>query len=460
MKKTQLAPSALLVLCLASAWPLGTLAAVSADEAATLKTKLTPLGGERAGNADGSIPAWSGGYTTVPAGYKPGQRRSDPFASDKPLYTISSKNMEQYADKLSDGQKAMLKRFASYHLDVYPSRRTAAAPQWVYDNTLKNATRAKLAEGSSGYPIPVGAYGGAPFPIPKTGLEVVWNHLLRFQGSATRMSNGQTWMVTADGKRVMTVEGQQDIKMPYYDPNGSADKFDGLYWMTRVVNVAPAIRAGEAIVGRVNLDESKTNSYVYLTGQRRVRKLPNAFGDTPTPQSAGVMNFDEINVFAGNPGLFNWKLVGKKEMLIPYNSYKVLGPTSAEPLLESAHLNPDYIRWELHRVWVVDAELAAGKRHSAPKSRYYFDEDSWIAAMGDRWDAKGQLWKTLFGTTVAYPEIPLTEHAFYGFYDLISGAWYAGPLANKPAAMIGRYAVPDMKDEAFTPDAMVGDQLR
>jgi len=434
-------------------------AAVSPEEASHLKTDLTPLGGERAGNKEGSIPTWSGGETKVPAGFKPGQRRSDPFASDKPIYSISAKNVEEYAAVLSDGQKAMLKRYPSYRLDVYPTRRSAAAPQWVYENTAKNAVRAKLVDGSS-YPIPAGAFGGVPFPIPKTGTEVIWNHLLRFQGVATTVTNGQTWMVTSDGKRVMTVEGRQDIKMPYYNPNGSADNFDGTYWFTRVVNVGPPLRAGEAIVGRVNVDDAKTNAWVYLTGQRRVRKLPNPNGDTPTPSSAGVMTFDEINVFSTSPGLFNWKLVGKKEILVPYNNYKTFGPTSAEPLLGTSHLNPDYVRWELHRVWVVDAELKPGKRHAAPKARYYIDEDSWLAVLGDRWDAKGQLWKTLFGLTVTYPEIPLTDHATYGFYDLISGAWYAGPFVNKPAEAIGLQAVSNIKDEAFTPDAMVGDQLR
>ncbi len=443
----------------ALALPLAAVAGVSSQEAQQLKSTLTPLGGERAANKDGSIPAWSGGQLKVPAGYKPGQRRADQFSGDKVLFTVTSKNMEQYADKLSDGQKEMLKKYPSYSINVYPTHRTAVAPQWVYDNTLKNAVNAKLVPGSS-YDVPSGAYGGVPFPIPKVGVEVVWNHLLRYQGSSIRNAGGQTWMVTADGKRVMTVEGKQEIRMPYYDPEGSADKFDGTYWMTRVVNSGPPIRAGEAIVGRVHLDEAKTQAWVYLTGQRRVRKLPNPSGDTPTPQSAGVMTFDEINVFAQHPGLFNWKLVGKKEMLIPYNNGKIFEPSNPEELMEDRHLAPKSVRWELHRVWVVDAELAPGKRHTAPKARYYFDEDSWLAVLGDRWDAKGQLWKTLFGLTVVYPEMNVTDHALYGFYDLVSGAWFAGPFNNKQSSVIGLQPVTDLKDATFTPDAMVGDQLR
>lgn len=439
--------------------PLAASAAVSPQEAQQLKSSLTPLGGERAGNKEGSIPAWQGGQLKVPAGYTPGQRRGEQFPADKVLYTITAKNLDQYADKLSDGQRAMFAKYPSYSISVYPTRRTAVAPQWVYENTLKNAVNAKLVPGSS-YEVPGGAFGGVPFPIPKSGVEVVWNHLLRYQGASVRNAGGQTWMVTADGKRVMTVEGKQEIKMPYYDPAGSAEKFDGIYWMTRVVNAGPPIRAGEAIVGRVHVDEAKSQTWVYLTGQRRVRKLPNAGGDTPTPASAGVMTFDEINVFAQQPGLFNWKLVGKKEMIIPYNNGKIFEPGKAEDLMDEHHLAPGLVRWELHRVWVVDAELAPGKRHTAPKGRYYFDEDSWLAVLGDRWDANGQLWKTLFGLTVTYPELEITDHALYGFYDLISGAWYAGPFNNKQVPLMGLQPAPDLKDSHFTPDAMVGDQLR
>jgi hypothetical protein len=447
------------VACLVISVPGYSFAAVSADEAQQLKSVLTPLGGERAGNKEGTIPAWQGGVLKPQPSYQPNQRRSDPFANEKPLYSVTAKNIEQYSNVLSDGQKAMFKRYPDYRMDVYPTHRTAVAPDYVYANTLANATKAKLVDGTD-YQIPSGAFGGIPFPIPKTGLEVMWNHLLRYQGTATRTLNGQTWMVTADGKKVMAVQGRQEIKMPYYDKSGSAENFDGTYWLTRVVSDGPPIRAGEAIVGQVNVDDTKTRTWVYLTGQRRVRKLPNPNGDTPTPQSAGLMSFDEVNVFGGGPGLFDWKLVGKKEMLIPYNSYKALQSDSAEALMERSYLKPDSVRWELHRVWVVDAQLKPGKRHTSPKGRYYIDEDSWLAVLADRWDVNGNLWKTLFGLSVTYPEMELTDHITYGFYDLVTGAWYAGPYVNKTASAIGLQPVANLKNEVFTPDAMVGDQLR
>ena len=399
-------------------------AAVTPEEAAKLKTELTPFGAEKAGNKDGSIPAWTGGYSTPIPGDKPGGRRGDPFKDDKPLYSVTAKNVDQHAGKLSDGVKALLKKYPdSFRLDVYPTRRTAVAPQWVYDNTAKNALRAKL----DGHKL-VGAYGGIPFPMPKSGLEAIWNHKLSWRGSAWEADFNQ-YQITANGQVVLTTDGRIRQRMPYYFDDGSVDSFEGVHWEVNLLNVGPPIRAGEMIVGRQHVDEEKSQSYVYLTGQRRVRKLPNACCDTPTPATAGLMSFDELSVFSGRTDRFDWKLVGKKELLVPYNQNRFLQARDAE-IIKGQHLNPDHVRWELHRVWVVEASLAAGQRHQAPKSIYYLDEDTWLAVLGDRWDANGQLWKTLWVFNYVMPDFPGTVQQTFGFYDLLSGQAYVANVLN------------------------------
>ena len=399
-------------------------AAVTPEEAAKLKTELTPFGAEKAGNKDGSIPAWTGGYSTPIPGDKPGGRRGDPFKDDKPLYSVTAKNVDQHAGKLSDGVKALLKKYPeSFRLDVYPTRRTAVAPQWVYDNTAKNALRAKL----DGHKL-VGAYGGVPFPIPKSGLEAIWNHKLSWRGSAWEADFNQ-YQITANGQVVLTTDGRIRQRMPYYFDDGSVDSFEGVHWEVNLLNVGPPIRAGEMIVGRQHVDEEKSQSYVYLTGQRRVRKLPNACCDTPTPATAGLMSFDELSVFSGRTDRFDWKLVGKRELLVPYNQNRFLQARDAE-IIKGQHLNPDHVRWELHRVWVVEASLAAGQRHQAPKSIYYLDEDTWLAVLGDRWDANGQLWKTLWVFNYVMPDFPGTVQQTFGFYDLLSGQAYVANVLN------------------------------
>ncbi|WP_028311711.1 DUF1329 domain-containing protein [Derxia gummosa] len=442
-------------LAVAVAACLPALAAVSADEAAKLKSELTPLGAEKAGNKDGSIPAWTGGYTTPIAGDKPGGRRGDPFRDEKPLYTVTAQNAAQYADKLSDGVQAMLKKYPdSFRLDVYKTHRTAAAPQWVYDNTLKNATRAKLVND-----VVTEAYGGVPFPIPKSGAEVIANHVLRWRGTSWQEPVTQ-YQLTADGKAVLSTEGVLDQQVPYYLPDGNLADFAKAneYSFVKLVNSGPPIRAGEAILGRNQLDGAKDQAWVYLTGQRRVRKLPNPCCDTPTPATAGLMSFDEIEVFAGRLDRFDWKLVGKQELLIPYNGNRLLQPTTDAAVLGAHHLNPDHVRWELHRVWVVEATLRAGQRHQAARSRYYCDEDTWNCVLGDRWDANGQLWKTLSAQTFVAPDLPGTVIGAFTMNDFANGSAYIGNLFNSRSA---QYPLkPRFADSVFTPEALAGEGVR
>ena len=448
---TQFLLSALLCGLLASGY---TQAQDSPEEAAKLKTTLTPLGAERTGNKEGTIPAWDGGLTKPTPGFKNGGRRPDPFADEKPLVSITGKNMDQYAEKLTDGTKAMLKKYPTYRIDVYPSHRTAAAPQWVYDNTFKNATRAKLVNGSAG-PEPSGAFGGIPFPLPSNGAEAMWNALLHWRGSSWRLDESG-WQITADGKHVLLVAAMNEYQMPYYLPDG-ANNFKGEYWLVRSKYSGPPIRAGEGMTGRVNVNADKTLAWIYLTGQRRVREVPKPSCDTPAPWSAGISTYDEIDVFTGRMNRFDWTLVGKKEMFIPYNCNKALAPKFNELLLDH-YINPDYVRWELHRVWVVEANLRKGQRHTSPRNRYYLDEDTWIAVMGDRWDAKGQLWRTLFQFPIVAPDIPAVVNLTHGFYDLIAGRAYMNLFLNERSEQLK--VMPRYADSVFTPDALAGEGVR
>ena len=223
-------------------------AKVTAQEAEQLKSTLTPLGAEKAGNADGSIPAWDGGYTTPVPSFVNGGRRSNPFKDDKVLFSITAQNMNQYADKLSEAHKALLKKYPdTYRIDVYQTRRTAAAPQSVYDNTYKNATRSYL----EGYDVK-SAYGGIPFPVPKTGLEVMWNRMLYVRPSAWHFYN-DAFLGTASGKLVVLNEAEAIQLMPYYIEDLTLETYEkdwnGEFWMLRLVPHGPPKRSVRALWG-------------------------------------------------------------------------------------------------------------------------------------------------------------------------------------------------------------------
>lgn len=420
------------------------LAAVPEQEAQRLQSELTPLGAERQGNAEGTIPAWDGGYTLVDEEYQPGQGRKDPFADEQSSFSIDLSNYQEYEQYLSDGQKHMLATFPEYRMDVYPTRRTAAAPQWVYENTYRNALNARM-DGDA----VTGAYGGIPFPIPQNGTEAIWNHKLAFRG--TQLAEyWRVYMVASDGVPTLAAGSLQRHSYPYYREEGNAETFDGKYYEMVVETKEPPFKAGEKVLAQEFVD-GRRNVWQYLPGQRRTRRAPNVAYDTPDFISSGVTFFDEYNLFTGALDRYEWKLVGKQEMYVPYNN-NGLQLRKIDELLGEKFLNPDAARWELHRVWVVEANLVSGKRHAMPKRRFYLDEDTWVALASDGWDSNGDLWKAGFVFPFVAAEVPIMQARPKLMYDFSSGAYLSHLMGNERSPQVDNTA--RFEDRDFTPAAL------
>ncbi len=395
-------------------------AAVSAEEAAKLGATLTAMGAEQAGNADGSIPAYTGGLTTAPAGYVKGSAALlDPYADEKPVLMINAGNAAQYADKLTEGLKAMFKSNADFRINVYPTHRSMAFPQAVQDNTVKNATRTKLTDDGMGV---TDAWGGIPFPIPQNGNEAMQNHLLRYRGVSARVPHMSVFYIDSNGKRQETVGSEAD-EWPYYGK--SEEQKNDVLFRAYATYVVPARRVGEAaiLLDPVNNSASGRRAWLYLPGQRRVRVAPDIAYDTPNPSSGSMSTYDDNYMFNGKLDRFDWKLIGKREMYVPYNTYRLTFAANTDDLSSPKSVNPDHSRWELHRVWVVEGTLKDGKRHVYSKRTFYLDEDSWYILASDQYDGRGQLWRTGFNY-LAPSYDALAPVAFNVGYDLIAGSYY------------------------------------
>jgi hypothetical protein len=387
---------------------------------------LTPLGAERAGNKDGSIPAWDGKAVDTRPGAD--NKRPDPYASEKPLLQINAGNMAQHADKLSDGTKALLAKWPGMRVDVYPSHRSAVFAPAIYDAVAANAGRARLANG--GLTVE-GAYGGIPFPVPKNGHEALWNHMLSYRGQLTTFT-ADKYVMTANGDRVLTNRQRTGLAYPYYDPKGKPDGFSGEWARARLDVTEPPANAGQALmtIDYVDNYSRPKDGWQYVPGQRRVRKSPSLVYDTPDPSAAGLANFDDVNLFIGAQDRYDVKLIGKKELYIPYNNNGLFRkPINA--VIGKGTLNPDAVRWELHRVWVLEATLANGKRNVAAKRRLYLDEDTWQAVLADTWDAQGKLWKTGQAFTLLAGDEPSASTLSYTWFDLLSGGWVYAAAINE-----------------------------
>lgn len=446
-------PQRIALSVLAAIGTLAAHAAVTPEEAKALGATLTPVGAEKAGNKDGSIPAYTGGLTTPPAGFKAGDGlRPDPFAADRPKVAIDAKNMAQFGDKLTEGTKALMQKYPDFRIDVYPTHRSVAFPKFVTDNTEKNATRAKTT--NNGLSME-GAHAGFPFPIPKTGNEAMWNHLVRFNGPAYE-SKYRNLNVDANGHVALATEGQSVQEYPFWD---NAKASAETYWRLKLSYTAPARRAGEAllIVDPLDIGTKDRHAWSYLPGQRRVKVAPDLSFDTPNPGTAGATTFDDTFIFNGSMERYDFKLVGKKEMFVPYNDYKAVYGSKQDDLLKPNHLNPDLVRWELHRVWVVDATLKQGKRHVYSKRTFYLDEDSWAAVASDEYDARGQLWRTGFAYMTPSYDVPAPYTDMFGHYDLVSRVYSVTGFIAETGGMRQVKALPERE---WTADALAGAGIR
>ncbi len=404
----------------------GAAAKVSEQNANKLGNELTAMGAETHANASGTIPAYGGGLKTD-INANPFE---DIFANEKPLFTITAKNLEQYSSNLSDGQLAMFKKFPdTYKMPIYKTHRTAAYPQSVYDKARKNAEKTELVTGGNGLS---NFDETIPFAIPQNGLELIWNHVSRFRGPSLE-KNGANMAVQRDGSFTpIKVRGR--VTSPHYTTEGFDAKKDEnilFYYMQKVKS--PARYTGNIFLVHETIDQinQPRMAWAYNAGQRRVRRAPQVAYDAPQNATEGMSTADQLDMFNGSPDRYNWKLVGKKEMYIPYNSYKLIDQdVKYKDIVGVGHINQDYTRYELHRVWQVEATLKEGARHIYNKRTLYLDEDSWQVALADHYDGHGNLWRTAEGHPMQFVNVNTNFYVSMTNYDLLSGR-YMVELSNE-----------------------------
>jgi hypothetical protein len=401
-----------------SAWPVGP------ADVARLGQDLTPAGAVKAGNKDGTIPEFSGVSKPLP-GWSLGKVRADywQYKSEKPLFIIDASNVDKYADKLTPGQIQMLKQVKGYTMPVYPSHRECGIPDAVAQNTKEGALKASIA--SNGWSLQNATLPGVPFPIPETGIQVMWNWLVGYQGAASEYESGYTYVSPRPGSSNPIITRYKQLtyypwaKTGQHTPQGDSGMQSGVYYLY----TEPAALAGQGTIQRYYFSEP-SDTYYYFTGQRRVRRLPAYSYDAPLIGYENQYPADISFVFFGNPDRFDWKLVGKKEVYIPYDT---LGMQKFDAKLSDV-TDPNFVaasvrRYELHRVWEIEGTVKSGMRHSTPKKTLYVDEDSWMIAVGDDYDAQGKIWKAKENYIAPEWDLGSCVPVSAVYNDLISGRY-------------------------------------
>jgi hypothetical protein len=411
--------------------PALVMAKVDSERAQKLGAELTFIGAEKSANADGTIPAWTGGFSLEEA------KLSNPYSAEKVLYTIDQNNVADHQDKLSAGQVALINKYPeTYKINVYPTHRSAAYPQAIYDATKANATRIEMNAAGSGLVSEMGSSSdkgyqqGVPFPIPQSAEEILWNHITRYRGGQVdRIIHRIAPQVS--GSYIPYKIWQQ---MAFSSHVKGSDADDNMLFYFIGETLEPARSAGTMILVNETLDQLKEprKAWVYNAGQRRVRRAPQVAYDTPQNNSDGQATSDNQDMYNGSPDRYEWNLVGKKEMLIPYNNYQLHSKElTYDEIIKPGHVNSDLTRYELHRVWQVEGTLKDGLRHVYKKRTFYIDEDTWQIAVADHFDERGELWRIAESYHMNFHNAGVPWYTAEAIYDLNSGRYLVSGLSNE-----------------------------
>ena len=420
----------MLVLAALITAPIQTFAKVPPEQQARLDADLTPLGSERAGNKAGTIPKWTGGLTAPPEGigYQRGQHLPDPFAADQPLLRVDASNADQYDAALTRGQRALMAQYPTYFMDIYPTRRSCALPDFVYKAARKNAAIGTLVADGNGV---ANAIMAEPFPIPNNALEIVWNHTLRYRGY--KLQRQFTAIPVDQRGDYYQITVHDDAILRWSDPQmARAEDLDNISIYYLLQTKAPARMAGFVVLVQesLNMAVEARRAWTYSPGTRRVRRAPTIAYDNPGTNSDGITTSDSFGGFNGAPDRFNWTVRGRSEKFIAYNNYRrVLLPY--DDIIGKKHIKQEVMRYERHRVWEVVGTLKPSFRHIYQRRVFYIDEDTKGIAATEIYDGRGQLWRVQeLGGGVQY-EIPLCGNSGDTVYDLFIGRYLMLGLINE-----------------------------
>jgi hypothetical protein len=411
---------------------LGVLLGAMAMSAAAADPAHTPVGAEWAGNAAGTIPAWSGGQRKPSVVWQAGRGYVDPFADEKPIYTVDTGTLTRYREQVSAGLQQVLLRQPAFRMPVYPTHRTAA-----------------YAEQPSGRGGSVVARDAVPYPKPRNGLEAITNHLLRDLGGGVERSF-DSFVVRPHGSPLQI--GFHDRRV--YDENFDQRMPDRLFSYLGYFLSPDDLVGTIYLVHEPNpLTAEDRKAWIYNAGQRRVRRAPDLAYDNQQNGSDGLAVVDQYDGYNGRPDRYDWQLLGKRELLVPYNNHRIGDKrVPYSQIVRKGSPNADLLRFELHRVWMVEARVKTGQSHVYERRVFYLDEDSWSVLLSEAYDSRGQLWRVGLHSLMQFEEASVPWYRFELWFDLSNDSYVLTGLDNEQAAR-WTFGVQG-KTSDFQPDAL------
>lgn len=386
---------------------------VTPEQAGQLNTTLTPMGAIKNGNEELGIPSWPD---------------STPIDEDEaPLFIITHDNYKEHQTHLTAGQMALFNTYPdTFKMPIYVSRRTFSAPDHVFENTQRNALTAELNANQTGF---TNSQAGIPFPIPQSAIEVYFNHIARWRG--LQLKNFASDAIVNDKGKISLSTRESLIKFDHYIPgNKNPNRLFSV--ISKTTAPAKLSGGGGLVLEPIDQIEEPRAAWLWDKGRRRVIRAPNVSYDQPVGSASGLRTTDDTDMINGSPDRFDWQLLEKRNLYIPYNNNRLSNTDlKYEDILHTGHINPEHTRYELHRVWVIRATLKSDWRHLYSQRDFYLDEDSWSVVIADQYDKQGQLFRVSFSYLKQDNNMPGTFPVINVFHDINARKYHVMGLQNE-----------------------------
>ena len=229
------------------------------------------------------------------------------------------------------------------------------------------------------------------------------------------------------------IEAQPDVILSGVNRGANLADIDNKIFYLKTDTIAPSSLAGTITLVHETLDQIRSPrlAWRYDAGSRRLRRSPNLAYETDLPNSSSLRSVDQKDMYNGAPNQYDWELKGKREIFVPYNAYK-LHDADVQPddVIRPQHINQELARYELHRVWVVEAKLRTGISHIYSRRVFYVDEDSWQILATEEYDSNDELWRVSEAHNISYYSEPVFWTTMEMTYDLNAQRYYIDGLDN------------------------------
>jgi hypothetical protein len=168
----------------------------------------------------------------------------------------------------------------------------------------------------------------------------------------------------------------------------------------------------QLLVHRLEDDSARERTWLYLSVQRRVRRLPS--GQSTDAFLGSDIMIEDFLGYNGRIKDMTWTLLSREEILVPFFKHTELSTDKQDPtnydfgqFHGKGHCFPN-VPWQVRKVYKLEA-IPKWTQHPLSKRIFYVDAETFMPVLGRFYDRSGDIWRMAIGG-FSHPDYHLSEN--------------------------------------------------